>query len=886
MNHKAFVSSTFQDLKDHRAHVIMALRRAGFVVDPMEDWTADSDEPRQFSQDRLKGCELCVVLVAFRRGYVPDGEIRSITQLEYDKAVEQGLDILAFMLKDDSLWWREFDERDRDPDLIKWREKLMKSHGVEFFTHDSRSIDMSCLPRWLQKKKAGQPEHRDSARIAWPDGKSPYPGLLWFDEEYAPLFFGRDREVDAVLAKMNEPEGRVLIISGTSGSGKSSLVAAGVWRALLKEERLPGSAKWVWLRIQLGDGKSPWDSLAWGLKQALGKVSTRPDELANELAGHKTAMGKLLALQLAQGQELVLFIDQLEELFTQGFKDEDIKSFLDQLLATACEKAHRLRVVATVRSEFMARLEESESVLQIFNAGYNYHLGPVSPRILQEMIEKPAQATGYDFEPGLVEDMLHEAAQEPGSLPLVAYALKELFERRRARTFTHHAYQTIGGVAGAIGAHAKSVQDKIREETGSKTDEVLPSIFQTLANIQKEEGVPTRNHQLVSGFPPNLRKVVDLLVKERLLRTAGEGEAATVSISHEKLFEAWPALQEYVRTHHKMLMDRTLLESRARKWMEMGKPWFSGLASGREYKDFRGAGMTDTALTKEYLRASRRATWIQTGVIGVLILLVGGIGAWLWREGQQGLTVEQAVLRAASKLTSIHVMPAMETVAGGTFRQGDTHGKGNQAEQPVHTVAIKGFAIGKFEVTFEEYERFALATDRLPLPNDQSWGRGRRPVINVSWENARAYAAWLSQQTGKRYRLPTEAEWEYAARSGGKEEVWVGTSKEEELDQYAVFRAERTAVVGGKKPNSLGLYDLSGNVYEWVEDCWHNNYTGAPTDGSAWLEADGGDCKVRVFRGGSWLTGPGNLRASGRTGYGPGNRYDLLGFRLVQDMDK
>ena len=172
-------------------------------------------------------------------------------------------------------------------------------------------------------------------------------------------------------------------------------------------------------------------------------------------------------------------------------------------------------------------------------------------------------------------------------------------------------------------------------------------------------------------------------------------------------------------------------------------------------------------------------------------------------------------------------------------------------EKPVHEVRIKPFAIGEFEVTFEEYDRYAIAQGR-PLPGDEGWGRGRRPVINVSWYDAVAYAKWLSQQTGKPYRLPTEAEWEYAARSGGQAKVWAGTSDQAQLKEYAVYGTDRTEPVGGKKPNGLGLYDMSGNVFEWVEDCWHENYQGASADGSAWLRVNDSDCGRRVIRGGSW----------------------------------
>jgi formylglycine-generating enzyme required for sulfatase activity len=200
---------------------------------------------------------------------------------------------------------------------------------------------------------------------------------------------------------------------------------------------------------------------------------------------------------------------------------------------------------------------------------------------------------------------------------------------------------------------------------------------------------------------------------------------------------------------------------------------------------------------------------------------------------------------------------------------------------------VEPFAIGKYEVTFEEYAIYARQTG-AEIPADEGWGRGIRPVINVAWEDARDYARWLSSVTGKSYRLPTEAEWEFASRAGTASTYWwgddIGDNRANCDGCGSRWDGVQTAPVGSFPPNPWGLHDTLGNVWEWVSDCWHETYEKAPDDGSKWSEAAGGDCSRRLVRGGAWFNRPWNLRSALRFGADVGYRFPFLGFRLAQDL--
>jgi formylglycine-generating enzyme required for sulfatase activity len=227
--------------------------------------------------------------------------------------------------------------------------------------------------------------------------------------------------------------------------------------------------------------------------------------------------------------------------------------------------------------------------------------------------------------------------------------------------------------------------------------------------------------------------------------------------------------------------------------------------------------------------------------------------------------------------------PQLVGLPGGEFVMGSTRGLVAKNEQPAHRRRLEPFFIGRYEVTFAQYERFARATGR-PLPDDAGWGRGDRPAINVSWVDAKAYTNWLSRQTHKNYRLPTEAEWEYAARGGSSDRFWWGYSPERGravcFDCGSRWDNRSTAPVGSLVANPFGLYDTAGNVMEWVEDCYNKDYTRAPEDGRAWLA---GDCAQRIARGGAYNKPIASLRSAARFQLPHDAGFDMVGFRVARD---
>jgi formylglycine-generating enzyme required for sulfatase activity len=249
---------------------------------------------------------------------------------------------------------------------------------------------------------------------------------------------------------------------------------------------------------------------------------------------------------------------------------------------------------------------------------------------------------------------------------------------------------------------------------------------------------------------------------------------------------------------------------------------------------------------------------------------------------------EQALKPGMSFAECAADCPEMIVVPAGSFTMGSpaTEPGRQRTEAPQHDVTIaKPFAVSKFAVTFAQWDACAAHGDCIKQVSDHGWGRDRQPVINVSWADAQRYVAWLSRITGKTYRLLSEAEYEYAARAGTQTAYpWgddAGSDNANCAGCGSRWDATQPAPVGSFAPNRFGLYDMAGNVWAWVEDCLHEDYGGAPIDGSAWMSRD---CGYHRLRGGSWASVVDELRSANRGRSATDDRLTIVGFRIGRTL--
>jgi len=384
----------------------------------------------------------------------------------------------------------------------------------------------------------------------WEKDKSPYPGLAPFTAEYAPVFFGRDRNTATLIERLQNPAHRFMAVVGASGSGKSSLVAAGLLPRL-KDNALPGSRDWIVLEFTPGGpSKDPFVGLAYHLEPFLKPyrlTALAIDRKLRTRGGISELAGRVLARR--DQAELLLFIDQFEELFTLCTEEHRLPfvSMLHEAAGTP-----RLRILITLRADFYAHCLQY-GLAELLNAGL-YSLSVPSVVDLYEMITRPAALAGLQFEdPELPLDILNDTGMEPGALALLAPALDELYQRRVDGMLTRTAYRAFGGVKGVI----KQLADAAYERLDAGTRGALESVFGELVEID-ERGVATRRRAALGRFQqPAAAALVRELADARLLVTSrGEDHQPLVEVRHEALLRSWPRLTEWIET---IRDDRRLL---------------------------------------------------------------------------------------------------------------------------------------------------------------------------------------------------------------------------------------------------------------------------------------------------------------------------------------
>ncbi len=480
--------------------------------------------------------------------------------------------------------------------------------------------------------------------------------------------------------------------------------------------------------------------------------------------------------------------------------------------------------------------------------------------------------------------------------------MQRLFDERQGNTLSERVYQDFGGVEGAIADHIKTVERELTETTGNEALNLLPQIFPLLLLVDVE-GHITRRRPLWTQFSAKLRPIVEFLVKRRLLSAEGEGETSSVSVAHEKLFNAWPVLARWIVENREDLRLLRQAVFEAREWQEheydtayLWHAWHVGrLKRLQEIINRLGDGEINASL-KQYAWPHNRLiervknkllyhSHSEWRAIEKLLLELGDTrrGVGLTPECISNIKwIEIPGGRMMLEKTPEGGIPDIEWVEilGGQVMLED--GKGS-------THKVERFLIARYPVTNIQFQAFVDAEDgygsekwwtdlaRTDSPRLPSWSEANHPRGRVSWYEVVAFCRWLSDRLGYDVRLPTEWEWQQAATGGDSKNVYPwGRDWDAARCNSAESGLERTTAVG-MYPNgstTQGALDMAGNVWEWCLNKYDD-----PNDIK--IDQSGGR---RVLRGGSWFGKPENLRSAARFGFNPVDWGVNVGFRLAQDL--
>ena len=747
--------------------------------------------------------------------------------------------------------------------------------------------------------------------------------------------------------------------AGLVGDIVAQTGAAGGWIAAVMTPQQGGASPLKALAAALVREGAKAGRLGIERERLAAALAMDPEEA---IAGVTAAIGEADG---RPGAKLLLVADQLEELFLWAREQNTASAAAERdrfcEAIAALSRSGAAWVIATMRSDLLSSLEDNPTLSKLAADDRLYRLERPSRAELKDIVLRPAAAArlklagtspaGLPFEEVLVE----AAANAPDCLPLLQSVLARLYEREGGSgAISYSAYAALGELEGAVGNRAEEIVAPLLDSEAMHN--ALCQVILALGRLDADTGtVVARTVRLDPSFAtPDRKRLIDALVLARLAVLDTDGEQPIARAAHEALLNRWPRAKDLFEQHTRELALRERIETEALHWANRGedasfliRPGLP-LEEAREIVSSGRVALTDIthrfigisieaaeaaakaereALVQEAAieRRRRKAELRMQGAVMMLIILgliafiekdfiieqkrwylevrpyiaANIAGHVLTPEAERALKPGQTFRECAKNCPEMVVIPAGSFIMGSPETEKDRI----ENEGPQHQVSVKRFAVGKFTVAFDEWQECVNLGD-CPAVSDSGYGKGRRPVINVTWGEAKNYAAWLSKLTGKDYRLLTEAEWEYAARAGTTTAYSFGEDlagvceygnfadislrNEARQRNYSIGTSDicddgnaMTAEVGSYKPNGFGLYDMHGNVFQWTADCYRKTYDDAPNDGAA---VDPPGCASRVARGGSWYKRPEFLRSALRGSDTPETRFHDIGFRLARTL--
>ncbi len=794
-------------------------------------------------------------------------------------------------------------------------------------------------------------------------GICPYKGLECFDcnDEDPKYFYGREKLTDTLLDRVRE--NNFLAILGASGSGKSSLLRAGLLHQLKLGRKLAGSEN-CQIKIMV-PGEHPLENLAlsW-LSRDLSnaKRATELDQIESLLKQGGEGLRKLV--QASTASRVILVVDQFEEVFTLCKDLVEREQFFECLLGGVEKAKGKLCLILAMRADFFGKcLEQEYSSLGKKIEENLVSVTPMNREQLRKAITLPAQKVNLTVEEVLIERMLRDIEGSPGSLPLLEYTLTRLWEQKTDNQLQLSTYERLGGIEGTLDRRATEVYKQFSPVERQIAKQIFLCLTQLGEGTEDTRRRVLKPELMTDKYPQSdLEEVIQKLAKEKLIVTneeAGKGDVAqrvvVIDVAHEALIRHWQQLRRWLDENRDALRKQREIEEDAQSWADHHKPLTKGYLWERyklaeaekvlsEYaatvqlsrlaqefleecrkQELRSYllvpdvdnldrnGLDDEAAAKSFLTKTRLRKLLEDEKEKAQVRLAASWGLKQWGEKVPRwlaeIEEEETEIEEEEEKISLHRVqpPPTESedlgngirlelveIPGGEFWMGAPEGEedsfGRERERPQNKVKVSTFFMGKYPITQSQWRLIAsLPEVKREIDLDPSYSKGdNRPVETVSWDDAVEFCKRLARETGKYYRLPSEAEWEYACRAGTTTPYHFGKTISPSLANHVKAARGKTNPVGRfQVMNSFGLYDMHGNVFEWCEDDWHDDYEGAPTDGSAWIRRGGlcgwikGADKTAVVRGGAYSGNPDLCRSAYRNKYTRDYRGSHVGFRVV-----